>query len=132
MPATMRNAVVAHFNDDQRLKGYSEDFFPNKPTLHITEEGSGEVIAVDISGLKALFFVKSLAGNRDYDVDKEAERSGLGRRIKVRFKDGETLCGYTSGYSADRAAFFVFPGDPKGNNDRVFVVTAATEEINFV
>ena len=128
----MKNEVVAHFMDGKLVKGYSEDFFPNKPTLHITEEGSGEVIEVEISRLKALFFVKSLEGNRDYNEDQEAERSGLGRRIKVRFKDGETIVGYTSGYSADRDAFFVFPGDPKSNNDRIFVVTAATEEINFV
>lgn len=127
----MRNAVVAHFMDGTLVKGSTEDFFPHRPTLHIAQEGSGEPVEVEIARLKALFFVKSFEGNRDYDVDNEAERAGLGRRIEVRFKDGETLIGYTSGYSAERDVFFVFPGDPNANNERVLVVTAATEEVRF-
>jgi hypothetical protein len=117
--------------DGTLVKGYTDDFFPSRPTLHIAQEGGGEPVEVEIARLKALFFVKSLEGNRDYEADQEAERAGLGRRIEVRFKDGETLIGYTSGYSAERDVFFVFPGDAKVNNERVLVVTAATEEIRF-
>ncbi len=65
-------------------------------------------------------------------MNKEAERAALGRRIKVRFKAGEIMVGYTSGYSPDRAAFFLFPGDPQSNNEGIFVVTATTEEVAFV
>ncbi len=128
----MRNAVVAHLMDGKLIKGYSEDFFPNKPTFHIAEVESGNVAEVEIPQLKALFFVKSLEGNKDYEENMEAERAGLGKRIKVRFKDGETIVGYTSGYSPERAAFFIFPGDPQSNNERIFVVTATTEEVTFI
>ncbi|MEE8139135.1 MAG: hypothetical protein V3T81_09760 [Thermoanaerobaculia bacterium] len=128
----MENTVVAHFVDGKILKGHSDDFFPNKPTFHIAEVESGNVTEVEISQLKALFFVKTFEGNKDHEENKEAERAGLGRRIKVRFKDGEILVGYTSGYSPDRAAFFLFPADPQSNNERIFVVTAATEEVAFV
>jgi hypothetical protein len=128
----MREAVVAHFTDGRLVKGYSEDFFPHKTTVHIAKDGSDGVQEIEIAGLKALFFVKSLTGDREYVDDQEAERAGFGRRIKVHFKDGETIVGYTSGYSADRDAFFVFPADPKGNNTRVYVVTAATDEIEFI
>lgn len=47
-------------------------------------------------------------------------------------KDGETQDGYTQGFSANRPGFFIFPGDPDCNNDRVFVITAATDRINFI
>jgi hypothetical protein len=39
--------------------------------------------------------------------------------------------GYTSGYSPDRPAFFVFPADPQSNTERIFVVTAATGHVEF-
>jgi hypothetical protein len=59
------------------------------------------------------------------------ERPGLGKRIQVKFKDGEVLIGYTSGYSPDRTGFFVFPSDPDSNNEKVFVMTAATANVSF-
>ena len=52
--------------------------------------------------------------------------------IKVEFKDSETLIGYTSGYSPGRVGFFVFPADPEDNNEKVFVVTAATKDVSFL
>ncbi len=62
----------------------------------------------------------------------DADRNGLGRKVKVTFKDGETLHGYTTGYAPDRHAFFVFPADPASNNDRVFVINDSTSEVEFV
>ena len=39
--------------------------------------------------------------------------------------------GTTQGYDRSRPAFFVIPVD-KGNNERCFVITAATKEVTFV
>jgi hypothetical protein len=60
------------------------------------------------------------------------ERRGFGRKMRVLFRDGETIIGYTQGFSPARQGFILFPGDPGSNNDRIFIVTAATEEINFL
>lgn len=57
---------------------------------------------------------------------------GFGKKIQVRFKDGETLIGYTQGYSPARTGFILFPADEKSNNDRVFVIKAAAEEVAFL
>ena len=59
------------------------------------------------------------------------ERTGLGKRIMIRFKDGETIRGYTSGYSPERSGFFAFPSDPQSNMERVFVLKSATADIKF-
>ena len=67
----MRDAVVAHFTDGRLVKGYSEDFFPHKTTVHIAKDGSDGVQEIEIAGLKALFFVKSLTGDREYVDDQE-------------------------------------------------------------
>ena len=128
----MRNQVVAHFVDGRLLKGFAVDFFPNKTSFHLEREGSGESVEVQISDLKGVFFVKSFAGNPGATYRKDVERVGMGKKIQVEFSDGETLVGYTSGYTPARAGFFVFPVDPEDNNEKVYVVSAATTGVNFV
>jgi hypothetical protein len=58
--------------------------------------------------------------------------AGGGRKIQVRFLDGETIVGYTMGYSPDRTGFFLVPADSKGNNERIFVVKSATEKVEMM
>lgn len=128
----MGHNVVARFKDGSVVKGVSNDFAPARDLFHVQRNDGEGTAAVALGDLKALFFVHSFEGNADNRGRADAERHGLGRKIKVTFKDGETLHGYTSGYSADRPAFFVFPADPASNNDRVFVVNDATAQVDFV
>lgn len=127
----MQHNIVARFQDGSILKGTSGDFFPNRDHFHLHLE-DGEKRVVQVGDLKAVFFVVSFEGDPNDRGREDVERTGLGRKIRVEFKDGETLHGYTSGYSPDRSAFFVFPADPSSNNERVFVVTDATSEVVFV
>ncbi len=128
----MQNNVVIHFLEEKVMKGVTNDFFPNKDFFHMTDKESGEVLEIDLFDLKAVYFVKSFAGNPNYEEKHDIERKGFGKKIKVHFKDGETLIGYTQGFSPNRPGFFVFPSDPESNNDRIFVVNAATDEIVFL
>jgi len=128
----MKNQVVAHYADGRILKGWAVDFFPNKTSFHLEREGPGETVEVQVGDLKGLFFVKTFAGNPGAKPNADSERAGMGRRIQVDFSDGETLMGYTSGYSPARVGFFVFPADPKDNNEKIYVVTAATSAVSFV
>jgi hypothetical protein len=50
----------------------------------------------------------------------------------VKFSDGESIIGYTLGYSPDRQGFFMTPADSKSNNQRIFVVKSASEKIEFI
>ena len=127
----MQFQVVVHFADGRILKGHASDFFPNKETFHLQEKQSGGTSEIRVSELKGVFFVKTFAGNPEYHERKDLERPGMGKGIQVKFKDGEVLIGYTSGYSPGRPGFFVFPSDPKSNNEKVFVVTGATESVSF-
>ena len=128
----MRNMVVAHYQDGRILKGYALDFFPNKESFHLEREGTGESTEVKIAELKGVFFVKTFEGNASATRRVDTERAGMGRKIKIEFTDGETLLGYTSGYSPARKGFFVFPIDPDDNNEKVFVITSATTTVGFV
>ena len=129
----MRSKLVIHFLDGRLVKGWSPDLFPNKPIFHVTDWKTEEKKEVRLTDLKGIFFVKDYAGKTEHSKRRyDIERAGLGRRVRVHFKDGETIEGYTNGYSPDRLAFFLFPPDPEDNTERILVVTQATDEVKLV
>jgi len=128
------SSVVARFTDGRVLKGTTQDFAPNKPVFHLAVKGeaAAKALAVSVSSLKALFFVRSYEGNpKHVDVLDLDSATGHGRKIVVTFTDGEVISGFTTGYSKDKPGFFVIPGDPKTNNARVFVVTAFVKKVEW-
>ena len=125
------NKVVIQLKDKRVLKGKTNNFFPNKNSFHL-ELVNGEKTEIQIEGIKAIFFVKSFDGNNQRQDSYGDKVAGGGRKIKVKFKDGETIIGYTTGYSPDRLGFYITPADLKGNNERIFVVKSATEAIEML
>ena len=131
MPEALR--VVARFRDGKTQKGTTQDFKPTSARFHLVPAAGGAPIEVRLAELKAVFFVRSLEGapgrSKLQGFVEAAAETPQGKKIAVRFEDGELLCGYTMTYSADREGFFVFPADVAGNNVRVYVLTAAAAEI---
>jgi hypothetical protein len=129
--------IVARFRDGQIKKGYSQDFFPNKPVFHLAKDArgtAGEPEAVQVNDLKALFFVKDFSGNPNYKEQKrfmEGDKPS-GRKVEVTFLDGEVLEGSVLGYNPKQSGFFLFLADPKGNNIRVFVVNNAIKKFRYL
>ncbi len=125
------NKVVVKFKDNSIAKGQTANFFPNKTFFHLqlVEGGQTEVFVDD---LKAVFFVKDYAGKKDHQKAYNDQIAGGGRKLKVKFKDGETIIGYTTGYAPDRPGFYMVPADLKGNNERIFVVTSATDKVELL
>jgi hypothetical protein len=125
--------IVVHFTDGGLIKGFSNDFFPNKEQFHLTEHSSDEIIDIDVSDLKAIFFVKDFEGKPDYQERKGFldDQNIQGRKVRVIFQDGEAIVGSVLGYDPKRQGFFVIPADPESNNSRIFVVVAATTDVEF-
>jgi hypothetical protein len=91
------------------------------------------VYAISCADLKAIFFVKTLEGDRKYverkrfeDVDGAGSR---GLKIRVEFPDGEIIRGTSYDYSDKFKGFFIIPVDPKGNNEKVYVITDAVQGV---
>ncbi len=127
------NKVVARYLDGRVLKGSTRDFSPNRISFHIEVEGTGEIVELRCRQLKALFFVHTLDGDATRPdlrgfVDGPAE-TAQGRKIAVRFRDNEFICGYTLSWSPDRDGFFMFPSDAGSNNQRIYVVATSTDEV---
>lgn len=128
----MLNKIVIRYMDGTVKKGTTQDFFPNKDIFRLKNEENGEYLDIKVKELKAVYFVKDFDGNPVYQERCDKERVGLGRKIKVHFNDGETLVGYTQGFSRERTGFFLSPCDPDSNNDKAFIVIAATDNVCFV
>ena len=125
--------VVARFRTGQVVRGYTNDFHPTKPHLHLTpEDKSGDTMFVALSQLKAVFFVRDFAGDPTRVDSNDFDASRHGRRIEVTFDDGEVLRGTTLAYRADGSGFFVQPADGGSNNMRVFVAPAAALHVRLL
>jgi hypothetical protein len=118
--------IVAHFQDRKMVKGYTQNFSPNRPVFHILPMDAGggtEAAEIRVSELKAVFFVRDFAGNKDYKERKVLDpgEKVQGRLIEVTFTDGEVLVGSIMGYDPKRPGFFFFPIDPKSNNIKAYI-----------
>ncbi len=127
------NKVVARFMDGRVLKGSSLDIDPNRPTFHLRlPEGGTEEIG--LAQLKALFFVRTLEGDRtrgeNLALDPSDSRARGSIPISMRFPDGETIVGLTIRYPPNRPYFWVVPVDPGSNNIRILVNRGAVVQMD--
>ncbi|HEY5998473.1 MAG TPA: hypothetical protein VI078_04130 [bacterium] len=133
----IQNKIVVRFLDGRRLKGYTGDFLPSKPAFHVmpldAPPGTKPML-VQISELKAVFFVKDLVGNPEHRerLEFRPDRPPVGKKIRVVFRDGEVLVGTTQGYDPTRAGFFLVPADHESNNERCFIIGRATTKVQFL
>ena len=130
-----RVKVVARFVDGRILKGFTQDFNPNRDLFHLDPVGDspGKPIEIWIKELKAVFFVKDFVGDSSYNERKSYLDGSKpqGRKMEVTFRDGEVLVGSNLGYDPKRPGFFLFPADPDSNNLRIFAVSAAVKNVRF-
>jgi hypothetical protein len=125
--------VVARFRNGHIVRGYTNDFHPSKPHLHLTpEDRAGEPTFVPLAALKAVFFVRDFAGDSARVDRTDFQDASHGRKVEVAFEDGEVLLGTTLAYRGDGTGFFVHPADSKSNNTRVFVAPGATLHVRFL
>lgn len=128
--------IVAHFIDHGIIKGTSMDVDPGRPRCHILTEERGNV-EVDLTQVKALYFVKEFGGKPGYDEHREplsGDQRLLGSRlVRIRFQDGEEQAGLMNRYPPNRPFFFLLPVDPESNNIRILVnrdAVAALEPVD--
>ena len=139
------NRVVVRFKDGRLVKGHVRDFSIDADTIVLNEHETGRERRVPFDDLKAIYFVKTFSGFHQY-VEKKAfgTRKIEGRKVFVKFNDKETLMGviegdipWDKGFSlaklGDKAkGFYIIPVDGDSNNDKVFVVGNAIEDVTIM
>lgn len=125
--------VVVRYRDGRVARGTTSDFKPNAESFTLAVEGPSGIprdVRVSLEKVKAVFFVKSLEGNRDYKERKlRTPANPMGRKLLVTFHDGESMRGTTLGVNLNMPGFLLFPADPESNNKRIFVIKSAVKEL---
>jgi hypothetical protein len=129
------NRIVVRYSDGRVHKGFTGDFVPTKNLFHlISAKDPTKQLAVQVSALKAIFFVKDFKGN-PARLDKPGVHPSLtqrGKQLKITFRDGEVFYGMSEGFHPDAIGFFILPGDMECNIVRAFIVNAFVEHTEIL
>lgn len=134
--------VVIRFNNGTPLKGNLKEFSPESQHILFKETGDNSYKNIPWQELKAIFFVRAFEGDSEY---REKKRYGIrkseGRKMFIKFNDGESMIGYLQGDvpwdkgfflsrpDEKKKGFFLVPADGESNNIRVFVVSSSVMDI---
>jgi hypothetical protein len=127
--------MVVRYVDGQLLRGYSNDFHPDRAHLHLSPTincAAVERLLIPVPRLKAVFFVKDLQGDPDRTDSNTFDHNPRARKVEVTFRDGEVMRGSTMNYKANGQGFFLQPANSQSNNIRIYVVTPAIRHMRFV
>ena len=137
-----RQKVVLRCVDGRVIKGHLDEFSPEAERV-VIEEDSGAAQRFEVDELKAIFFVRTFEGNKTRSEKKSFEKEfPPGKRVFVKFKDGESMVGYVEGKvpwekgfflePAKGKGFFLIPVDDESNNARVFVIAQSVWEVTVM
>jgi len=131
----MEQKIVVNMLSGVVHKGVTHDFSPKQASFHVLPgEGGGVPIRVNLSDMKAIFWVKDYLGNRDFIARRDFDpgRAALGRRAIITLGDGETMWGTVTDDDPTALGFFFVPSDERDNNLKLFVVREGLKELRFV
>jgi hypothetical protein len=133
--------VIVRYADGTTLRGYfsAEDAqgLKNNVADRVSIRGvGGKLEDVEVSGLKAIFFVKSFEGTQNYSEFKvfTHQPSGKGVWVRVHFHDGEVMEGIAPNSLGTFAGkvFSLTPPDPQSNNETVFISKNCLKEMQIL
>lgn len=129
--------IVVRYRDGRIVRGFTQNFFPNKPSFHVRPHDARretDLVEVFLQELKAVFFVRDFFGNPAYKEKKAVTESGRpkGRLLRVTCTDGEVIVGTTTGYDPKRPGFFIFPLDAGWNNIKAYIVSGAVRDVQYL
>ena len=92
----------------------------------------GEKLQVNISELKAVFFLKD-PGRREAElqIGGVVVEPPSGAPARVEFFDGEVIHGQVQEYRMENSGFFLYPTSPESNNEMVFVVARSINTLSL-
>jgi uncharacterized protein DUF6982/PilZ domain-containing protein len=126
--------VVGKYRDGRLIRGYTNDFNPKKPYLHISPTPYAEASQfVSMINLDALFFGRDTRRDpSDVDLDGPDVVPAEGRRVAVPLANGTEMIGSARSYSRNGAGFFVESLDEQSGTLRVFVTAGGVRSVRFV
>ncbi len=140
---------MAHLREGKPIKGYAdtlptvspENMLQQEPVELPREFGvrlaeSNDIVSLRLEALKALFFVKTFEGHKEYKEIKffDTHPPVEGLWVRMKFYDGETFEGILHNciHYLVNPGFFLKPPDPQSNNEIVYIVKASLTEFRVL
>ena len=117
-PGTHR--VVVHTVEGQVRRGALTDVELDAPTIPLEAQPGGKVESIPASRIKAVFFM--LAPGELLPLPE-------GKKVRVVFRDGRQVAGYSPDYDPRLKGFFMLPADTRTNTARIWVYREAVREV---
>jgi hypothetical protein len=126
--------VVGKYRDGRTVRGYTNDFNPAKPYLHVSPTPfADEAKFVSMIHLDALFFLPDAhSGTNEWDELEKSAAATRGRRVAMTLPNGKEMVGTTLTYSREGSGFFVRPIDRQAGPTRVFVTQSGIRSVRFL
>jgi hypothetical protein len=132
MEGSTREEVVLRFRNGNLTRGMlTREFTPLDFAIEAESE-DGEKLQVNISDLKAVFFLKG-PGKRaaEMQIGSVVGDQPQGAPARVEFFDGEIIHGVVQEYRMENSGFFLYPTSPESNNEKVFVVARSINTLTL-
>jgi hypothetical protein len=113
--------VVVHTLEGQVKRGVLEDADLAAPALALAAQPGDAAEEIATESVKAIFFMLSPG---------EAAPPAQGKKVRVTFRDGRQVAGFSPEYREDGAGFFMVPVDTRTNTGRIWVYRAALRQVS--
>jgi hypothetical protein len=112
--------VVVHTADGQVKRGTVTDVDLESDALLLSAQG-GQAERVPVGEVKAVFFMLPPGA-------QPAEPEG--KRVRVTFRDGRQVAGFSADYAPEHPGFFVVPCDTRTHTQRIWVYRSAVRQVS--
>lgn len=126
-----REVVLRYRNGNLTRGRLTRSFTPLDFAVEARSD-AGERLQVNISDLKAVFFLKD-PRRREAEMQFGSQSVDVppGAPARVEFFDGEIIHGHVQEYRMENSGFFLHPTSPESNNELVFVVATAINTLSL-
>jgi hypothetical protein len=111
--------VIVHTMEGQVKRGTVRDLDLLDDAISL-EQQSGAAERIPTGRVKAIFFMLA-AGARQPSVN--------GKKIRVTFKDGRQVAGFSEDFRNKDAGFFVIPADNRTNTARIYIFRSSVQAV---
>ncbi len=112
--------VVVHTVEGQVKRGSLADPDLESRELLLSPQPSGAAEALPADRVRAIFFMLG-AGEKPPPPE--------GMKVRVTFKDGRQVAGFSPDYDPDASGFFMIPADTRTNTARIWVYRSAVRQV---
>jgi hypothetical protein len=109
-----------HTVEGQVKRGVLEDADLAAASLGLAPQPGGAPELVGTDKVKAIFFMLSPG---------EKAPAPEGKKVRVTFRDGRQIAGFSADYDETGPGFFMIPGDTRTNTGRIWVYRAAVKQV---